>query len=79
MKKMLNNEDDEATWKRLVLRSSVTRVFDFELLHVDHTLILAFVERWHPHTNTCYRHIHPVVWSNNNALVEPIQFDLEIL
>ena len=43
---------DPDTWFGLARRSSLTDLEDLHFGGVDHCLITAFIERWHPETNT---------------------------
>jgi len=44
--------DDEGSWWTLAQRSGITDLGTMEFRRMDSVLISAFVERWHPETNS---------------------------
>ena len=51
MRRIYSEAPSNAEWKRIVDRSGLSTLLRCEIQHVNHNLVAAFVERWHPETN----------------------------
>ena len=52
LKRMFDEANDQLQWKVIVRDSGLVPLLNTKMNNVDHNIVAAFVERWHPETNS---------------------------